>query len=55
VNCGNFPDICDAEEVMDTPVVRIYPPQPIPKFDVDELLTRKIARMCARYIRNNVI
>ena len=56
VNCGNYPDICSKEEVVDLPVVRIFPPMPIPAFDVEgEITTKKIARLCARHIENNVI
>lgn len=56
VNCGSYPDICGKENVIDLPVVRVYPPMPIPAFDIEgEIQTKRIARACARYIENNVI
>ena len=56
VNCGSYPDICAKESVNDLPVVRVYPPMPIPAFDIEgEIQTKRIARACARYIENNVI
>jgi len=36
--------------------VRIFPPTPIPSFDIEgEITTKKIGRKCARFISNNVI
>ncbi len=56
VNCGSYPDVCAKEDVVELPVVRVFPPMPIPAFDIEgEITPKKIARLCARYIENNVI
>jgi hypothetical protein len=35
VDCYKDWDLCDKEKVTQTPVVRIYPPLPVPPFDYE--------------------
>ena len=56
VNCAQFRDICKKESIESSPTVRVYPPMPIPIFDIEgEITSKKIARKAARYVENNVI
>jgi hypothetical protein len=56
VDCDEHYDTCEKEKVTKTPLVRVYPPMPIPSYDHEgELSTKAIVNAAARYVGSNVI
>jgi len=56
VNCDDEYSICEKERISKTPLIRVYPPAPIPTFDHEgELNTKNIASEAGRYVQANVL
>jgi hypothetical protein len=57
VNCAVANDLCEKERVLRTPLVRVYPPHPVPSYDVEglDMDAKKIANEATRYVKSNVI
>jgi len=56
VDCDENYDTCDKEKISKTPLIRIYPPMPIPSYDHEgELSTKAIVAGAARYVASNVL
>jgi hypothetical protein len=56
VDCYKEWELCEKEKITKTPVVRIYPPLPVPPYDHEgELSSKAITGAAARFIGNKVI
>ena len=55
VNCAKHRAVCKKQGIEKTPVVRIFPPMPVPEFDIEgEVTTKRIARAAARHVEDLV-
>jgi len=56
VDCDENYETCEKEKITKTPLVRVYPPAPIPSYDHEgELSTKAILNGAARYVGSNVV
>lgn len=56
IDCKTDPDVCEKERVKEFPVIRVYPPQPIPAYDVEgELNSKTVMKSASRYVQSNII
>lgn len=59
VNCDDFKQLCDKEEMTEFPSYKVYPPIPVPPFEVkqtsDSLDTDTLKKACYRFVGNRVI
>ena len=58
IDCSEFKSICEKEEITTYPGYKVYPPTPIPAFEVKqegELETDTLKKAAYRFIGNRVI
>jgi len=56
VDCYKEWELCDKEKITKSPVVRIYPPNPVPAYDHEgELSAKAITNSAAKFVGNKVI
>jgi len=56
VDCDEEYEVCEKERIAKTPLVRVYPPAPVPSFDHEgEINTKAIAAEAGRYVQSIVL
>jgi len=58
VDCGDFADVCSKEGVTAFPTVKVYPPFPIPAFDLDmseKFDTSKLKKAAGKFYQDKSI
>lgn len=53
VNCGEYKKFCEKEASRKRPFLRVFPPVPIPSFDLD-LDVKQAVNKSVRYVKNYV-
>lgn len=60
VECGEFKQMCDKEDVKVYPTYKVYPPHPVPTVTIENdpaqtIDTDKLKKEAYRYVGNRVI